>query len=74
MSWVLKGSTRVACRQIDSILDSFLEMSDHVPIKCPHFAEMHHVLESEGLGFFSMRYVRGSHFYVVVLKDGRVSV
>ena len=55
MSWVLKGSTRVACRQIDSILDSFLEMSDHVPIKCPHFAEMHHVLESEGIGFVSMR-------------------
>ena len=31
MSWVLKGSTRVAFRQIHSIIDSCLRKSDHVP-------------------------------------------
>ena len=38
MSWVLKGSTRVAFRQIYSIIDSCLVMPEHVPIKCPHLA------------------------------------
>ena len=53
MSWVLKGSTRAAFRQIHSIIDSCLVMSDHVPIKCPHLAGMHHVLEERG--FVCMR-------------------
>ena len=53
MSWVLKGSTRVAFRQNHSIIDSFLVISDHVPIKCPRLPEMHHVLE--GRRFVHMR-------------------
>ena len=38
MSWVLKGSMRVAFRQIYSIIDSCLVLPDHVPIKCPLLA------------------------------------
>ena len=35
MSWVLKAFMRVAFRQIHSIIDSCLNMSDHVPKQMP---------------------------------------